>query len=242
MQKQGKREITTAYTSQQANIYDQSRFTKPQGVCVHQREWTTLRTTLHLVKKEGRVLEVGCGTGRLLVEVQRLGYHVDGADASPDMLDKLKEKLGPDGSDTSFWIAPADKLPCSNASYDLTYAIRLLNQTESPEYALGVVGEMIRVTKPSGYVLVEFVNEWRPRWGMGKRKTTRLKPSEVAKAGIASGASPMAYYGNFFLSMQAFHYSPAFLLPLVNGLDKLFSVLFPRFCSRCYVLFKKDAT
>jgi SAM-dependent methyltransferase len=41
----------------------------------------------------GSVLEVGCGTGRILLPVARSGRSIDGLDASPQMLDRCRAKL-----------------------------------------------------------------------------------------------------------------------------------------------------
>ena len=46
----------------------------------------------------GRVLEVGCGSGRLTVPLARAGLHVDGVDISPHMLAITREKLVADGA------------------------------------------------------------------------------------------------------------------------------------------------
>jgi SAM-dependent methyltransferase len=41
----------------------------------------------------GSVLEVGCGTGRILLPIARSGRTIDGLDASPQMLQRCAEKL-----------------------------------------------------------------------------------------------------------------------------------------------------
>lgn len=41
----------------------------------------------------GKVLEVACGTGRLLVPIRQLGIDIEGLDISPDMLAICQEKL-----------------------------------------------------------------------------------------------------------------------------------------------------
>lgn len=41
----------------------------------------------------GSVLEVGCGTGRILLPIARAGIRIDGLDSSPAMLERCKEKL-----------------------------------------------------------------------------------------------------------------------------------------------------
>jgi SAM-dependent methyltransferase len=41
----------------------------------------------------GSVLELGCGTGRVLLPIARAGYTIDGLDSSPQMLERCETKL-----------------------------------------------------------------------------------------------------------------------------------------------------
>ncbi len=228
----------TAYTKEQASDYDEVRFTVDGGRAIHQFEYDRLHEVLKLAGKDAKILEVGCGTGRLLVDARAAGYRVDGLDASPHMLEELRAKLG-ENEQIEVVVGEAAKIPKPDNTYDLVYAIRLLNQTESPAYALQTVAEMLRVTKDGGLTLVEFVNEARPRWGVNKRPTTRLKFSDVRKRGESEGAEHVFKRGTYFVSMQLYRKSPGFLVPCVSRIDRLLSAIFPGGCSRGYVLLRK---
>jgi SAM-dependent methyltransferase len=41
----------------------------------------------------GSVLEIGCGTGRVLLPIARSGHTIDGVDVSPQMLDRCRSKI-----------------------------------------------------------------------------------------------------------------------------------------------------
>ena len=233
------RAADTAYTSDNAADYDARRTVTPSSKGIHGFERDILLWALKYMPQGGRALEVGCGTGRLLTEGLDAGYRIDGVDGSGPMLEQLKAKLPPDQQNIDLILAEAAKIPRDSETYDMVYSIRLLNQTGSVDYALSVVDEMMRLTKPGGYVLAEFVNSYRPRIGLGGRETVRLKPSQVAQRGRRAGGEVVAHRGAFLLSMQAYRSSPNFLLGLVSAADRVLSAVLPRLCSRSYILFRK---
>ena len=57
----------------------------------------------------GAVLDAGCGTGRIGLELARLGISpIDGIDISPEMMVKARENLGPDGAPAYRQLIEAD--------------------------------------------------------------------------------------------------------------------------------------
>jgi SAM-dependent methyltransferase len=53
----------------------------------------------------GPVLELACGSGRLLRPIRRAGVDIDGLDASPAMIARLKERAGAEGLEVRAEIA-----------------------------------------------------------------------------------------------------------------------------------------
>ncbi len=47
----------------------------------------------------GKILELGCGTGRVLIPIARAGGHIVGLDLSEHMLAKCSQKLETEGSE-----------------------------------------------------------------------------------------------------------------------------------------------
>ncbi|MFW6389461.1 MAG: class I SAM-dependent methyltransferase [Marinilabiliaceae bacterium] len=65
-------------------------------------------------KKELKILDVGCGTGRHSIELASRGYHVTGIDLSGSQLQKAKEKAQSAGLEINFQKQDARKLPFQN--------------------------------------------------------------------------------------------------------------------------------
>lgn len=56
-------------------------------------QWEDRFFYLDVVRKYGQpVLDVGCGTGRILLDFMQQGFDVDGVDNSPEMLELLRQK------------------------------------------------------------------------------------------------------------------------------------------------------
>jgi SAM-dependent methyltransferase len=65
-------------------------------------DWPDRAVYLSLVREAGEpVLDVGCGTGRLLLDYLALGIDIDGVDISPDMLAILRAKAEEAGIDVT---------------------------------------------------------------------------------------------------------------------------------------------
>lgn len=105
----------------------------------------------------GRVLDVGCGTGRFLSALPRQ-YERTGVDVSPGMLDFARRK----GLDVE--QAGADNLPFDDASFDLVTTFAVLHHLIDPDLVRASLREMVRVTKPGGAVIVWDHNPLNPYW------------------------------------------------------------------------------
>lgn len=127
-----------------------------------QAVWTNdLRQYLYQrsgIRAARRVLDVGCGTGALLPELGAETSQeknlpdfspalVCGLDLDAGNLDIAKQKSG----DIHLQQADAHHLPFAASSFDLTLCHFLLLWVAAPTI---VVGEMARVTRPGGAVLV----------------------------------------------------------------------------------------
>jgi ubiquinone/menaquinone biosynthesis C-methylase UbiE len=107
---------------------------------------------LELIARHGRdrdVLEVGCGTGRLLAPIAGFARRAVGVDLSAGMLAHARAR----GLDVVHGSATA--LPIADASVDVACAFKVLAHVPDVR---GALAELARVVRPGGWVLAEFYN------------------------------------------------------------------------------------
>lgn len=229
----------TAYNEEQSQSYDKERFTSPAGKVFDRLESEQLRNALSTISSSSKVLEIGCGTGRFIETVLEGGHHAYGVDPSPDMLEISRSKCVT-GADVKFEIGEGINIPFEEGEFDLVYSIRVLNQTESREYAFRMIADMIRVTKPGGILLIEFCNSLRPCLPGKKRAATVLSIYDMRRRmRNHKGVHIVDLRGILILSETLLNRVPRMFLPAWGLLDRIFSRIFPMFAARCYVTLKK---
>ena len=232
-------EKKTAYIGGIAQNYDQKRFSSEQGKLFAQLELNQLSKALRIVgPPPGKVIEVGCGTGRFSKYMADNGYDVTGTDPSPDMVALSKQKYG-NTDNLLFLEAWGDSLPYPDNSFDFAFTIRVLNQTSSREDALKIVTEMTRVVKGGGYLLVEFVNGNRPV--KKKSKNVRLTLRDFSDHESLRSLKRLRVGGVAVFSQTLMNALPAPLIGLWRILELMAAALLHPWASRRYVLFYKEA-
>jgi ubiquinone/menaquinone biosynthesis C-methylase UbiE len=104
------------------------------------------KTLLNMIEKEYRpevVLDVGCGTGRLLRKVKERWPSVQliGVDAAAGMIENAR-KLMPYAI---FYVSKAESLPLADASVDLAFSTASYHHWEDKKKALSEIRRVLRV-------------------------------------------------------------------------------------------------
>ena len=152
-----------------ARLYDVQVETLFVGAAAPMRR-TALRPIARYMKGRDQravtLLDVACGTGRLLRQV-RLAYpamRLKGLDLSASYLDEARRHLG-SLRPAEFITAPAEVMPLPDASVDIVTTVFLFHELP-PEVRRAVAAEMARVLKPGG--LLFFIDSLqmgdRPGW------------------------------------------------------------------------------
>lgn len=124
----------------------------------HEFETEIIKNIIRTVRKEKvNVLDVACGTGRILSEIinnPRVVY--TGLDTSKEMVARLKAKH--QKSKINLVLADASKMPFEDETFDVTFTYHLLWHLPVEEQKK-IILEMIRVTKKGGCVLFDALNK-----------------------------------------------------------------------------------
>lgn len=125
--------------------------------------------------EESRILDIGCGTGLLAVDLAQRGHLVTAVDPSQAMIDLATAHVAEIGMDDRVTVTLGDAHTLSFApnSYDLVVALGVLPYLHTPALALTEIG---RVLKPGGYFLLSSNNPWRLNHVLDPRFTPMLAP------------------------------------------------------------------
>jgi SAM-dependent methyltransferase len=115
----------------------------------HSRSLAPLFVAFAAAGAQGKVFDVGCGTGNLAIELAKNQNleKIEAFDFSPAYISYAKTR----GADSriSFQTADACATPFEDGTFDLTMSMLVLAFIPEPQRA---VREMVRVTKPGGTV------------------------------------------------------------------------------------------
>lgn len=140
---------------------------------------------------EGSILDVGCGTGVLAGRMADAGYEVTGVDPSEGMLAHVAG-VAPT---VKAVLGDATSLPFEDGQFDLVMCVAVMHHVADPTSVHESLGEMVRVTKPGGLVLVWDHNPRNPYWKNLMARvpqddgSERLIPEGEIVAGLVNGGA-----------------------------------------------------
>ncbi|MCE5228021.1 class I SAM-dependent methyltransferase [bacterium] len=104
-----------------------------------------------LVPKSARILDLGCGYGRLCGQLLELGYNnLTGLDISPEMI-RLAGELYPT---LDFRVLAGDRIPFGDAGFDAVLIVAVLTCIPGDDAQKRLISEARRVLKPGGVIFV----------------------------------------------------------------------------------------
>jgi len=107
------------------------------------------------IRPTDRVLEIGCGAGRMTRRIAALADTVVAADVSGEMLSRARTNLG--AARVEFLELSGDgDLPLPSSSVDAVFSYITMQHVPTAAAQLRYFVEAVRVTRPGGWVYVQF--------------------------------------------------------------------------------------
>jgi SAM-dependent methyltransferase len=163
------------------------------------------------------VLDVGCGTGTLAAAIRQAGLDVYGVDASTGML----AQLGAAGRGAPV-AGFCERLPFADGAFDLSITVATLHHITDPGRIAETIGEMCRVTRAGGTVVIWDHNPKNPYWPILMKRIPqdtgeeRLVPQEEIVADLnAAGVRDVTAHRSGLVP----DFTPPRLLGLVQALE-----------------------
>jgi SAM-dependent methyltransferase len=166
-----------------ADEYDESL---PAHVVEHYLDKRVRYVVEHCPRGKG--LDVGCGTGVLAARLAAEGYEMSGVDPSDGMLDVMRRR----SPEVSAAQASGTALPFDDDSFDVVTTVAVMHHIAEPDAVRRTLGEMVRVVRPGGRVVVWDHNPRNPYWSILMARVPqdtgeeRLIPEEEVVGGLTA--------------------------------------------------------
>lgn len=194
--------------------YDRRRFGGASGAWVNERE---IASVMELLPESGRILDLGCGTGRLSQRLVARHYEVVLLDASDAMLARAVPTVGAPAV-----LADAFALPFTPRSFDAVVGLRLAFHFANLD---GLVESVAGVLRPGGRFVFD-TYRWSPRAivAVGKRqwggKVHAHSEATVSLAAKRAGLSPIAQSSCFLFSPYLYRLLPLTVIQALVRVEK----------------------
>ncbi len=115
-----------------------------------EHNWADVLPLAEYIKPTDKVLDLGCGNGRLYQILAKKQAQYTGLDQSDELIALAKAK----NPGVEFVVGEMTELPFEGESFDAIFAIAAFNHIPGQELQLKSLVEMKRVLKPGGLVIM----------------------------------------------------------------------------------------
>jgi len=119
--------------------------------------WEELKPFIKYVNEGDRILDLGCGNGRLLSALVDKKITYIGVDSSPGLIEIASQKYK-EVSGAKFLVAEALNLPFCDGYFNKVFSIAVLHHIPSLEFQFKFLEEIKRVLKPKGLLVLTVWN------------------------------------------------------------------------------------
>ncbi len=153
-----KEEIKNKIIEDNQRIYDEISYEFSQS---RSTPWPMMQRFKKFVFEKARILDLGCGNGRLLQIFPQINFDYFGLDSSEKMLEIAKGKYN-NNPRVKFLLADfSQPLKFPDNYFDVVFAIASFHHLPSRELRLRLLKEIWRVVKPGGYFVLTLWNLYK---------------------------------------------------------------------------------
>lgn len=124
------------------------------------RLWSDIEQFLPYINKHDKILDVGCGNGRLLQLFSDLEVDYSGIDISNSLIHEAKKEW----PKARFAKGDIMKLDSQEASFRAVFCLAVLYHIPSRELRQQAMANLARVVEPGGHVFITVWNLWQDKF------------------------------------------------------------------------------
>jgi ubiquinone/menaquinone biosynthesis C-methylase UbiE len=137
--------------------------------------WRDLDFLKAMMEPGDRVLDFGCGNGRLAGFLNNKYKEFVGIDISQNLIDIASQKYSNEKTKFIKLSSVSDHLPYEDNYFDVIVSIAVFHHFPNEEYALQIAKELHRLLKPGGTMIITVWNLWQNRFWKYQWKAAKDK-------------------------------------------------------------------
>jgi len=166
--------------------------------------WRDFEFIKNHVSAGDKILDFGCGNGRLLEILQDKQIEYYGADVSQKLIDLAREKY-PEWSQSLVKISGQASLPFPDNFFNAVISVAVFHHLPDQKFRLEMAKELYRVTQPGGKIITTAWNLWQPKYRKYVWKNIGQKIVGQSNLDFLDCAIP--FKNNFGETFQRFHHA-----------------------------------
>jgi ubiquinone/menaquinone biosynthesis C-methylase UbiE len=126
--------------------------------------WHSLEFTKQYVKEGDKILDFGCGNGRLLELFNNKNIYYKGIDSSQKLIDFAKKQY-PKNRENFIKINPTElRLPFNTKEFNSIYSIATFHHLPGKNHRQKIAEELYRVAKKDSWIIITVWDLWQSRY------------------------------------------------------------------------------